>query len=217
MENVKLIDKAIMISNLFKDLSSYEDQLKLYTELSGEDRNYFTISDEEMDKFFGTIKNNLPKGPGRIDNWRKYMQLFPRAISKIPKIEEQDETNVRAFLHYALNSKTVKSQIGLVNLVNRLKTLAYLQMFPSELLSIDSSMSGPSAPKENGDEDGYGVVYAPTPFNVGTEGVGTEINISEDDWQYMMAVSPLPDYEGGKKGGFLKRSRRIPVKRKVVS
>jgi hypothetical protein len=205
MENVKLIDKAIMISNLFKDLSSYEDQLTLYTELSGEDRNYFTISDEEMDNFFGTIKNNLPEGQGKIDNWRKYMQLFPRAISKIPKIQGQDETNVRAFLHYALNSKQVKSQIGLVNLVNRLKTLAYLQMFPSELLSIDSSDSGPSAPKENIHDDGYGVSYAPF-------GEGTIIDISDDDWQYMMAVSPLPD-GGGKKGGSKKKSKNTSQKK----
>lgn len=206
MENVKLIDKAIMISNLFKDLSSYEDQLKLYKELSEEDRNYFTISDEEMEEFFGTIKNNLPEGPGKIDNWRKYMQLFPRAISKIPKIEGQDETNVRAFLHYALNSKEVKSQIGLVNLVNRLKTLAYLQMFPSELLSIDSSVSGPSAPKENIHDDGYGVSYAPF-------GEGTIIDISDDDWKYMMAVSPLPDYDGGKKGGSKKKSKNTSQKK----
>lgn len=205
MENVNLIDKAIMISNLFKDLSSYEDQLKLYKELSEEDRGYFTISDKEMDYFFGTIKNNLPEGPGRIDNWRKYMQLFPRAISKIPTIKEQDETKVRAFLHYAINSKQVKSQIGLVNLVNRLKTLAYLQMFPSELLSIDSSLSAPSAPKENGDEDGYGVSYAPF-------GEGTVIDISDDDWQYMMAVSPLP-YGGGKKGGSKKKSKNTSQKK----
>ena len=134
------------------------------------------------------------------------MQLFPRAISKIPKIEGQDETNVRAFLHYALNSKEVKSQIGLVNLVNRLKTLAYLQMFPSELLSIDSSVSAPSAPKENIHDDGYGVSYAPF-------GEGTIIDISDDDWKYMMAVSPLPDLDGGKKGGSKKKSKNTSQKK----
>ena len=210
MENVKLIDKAIMISNLFKDLTTYKDQLDLYTRLSTEDRDYFTISDKEMDDFFDTIvdESKLPRGQGRIDNWRKYMKLFPRAISKIPKIEDINDKSVRAFLHYALNSEKVKSQIGLVNLVNRLKTLAYLQMFPSELLSIDSSMSGPSAPKENGDEDGYGVVYAPAPF-----GEETEIHISEDDWKYMMAVSPLPEIEGGKKGGSKKKSKNTSQKK----
>ena len=198
---VKLVEKSIVIADTFSGHDKLEDQLQLFQDLSEEDKNFFTISDSEMDEYFKKIIPE-PKD-GMINDWKQYLKLFPQARITVPNIEKEESKNVRAFLHYALNTDKYKNLVKLVNLANRVKVLAFLQEFPiqDEAKTVDTeSKSGESIVPLEQDYDGYGV----EPLVPGEEGY--TIVIDDNYWEYMMAVSPLPD-GGGKKTKEVKKNK----------
>lgn len=201
---VKLVEKSIVIADTFSGHQKLEDQLQLFQDLSKEDPDFFTISDCEMDEYFNKIIPEPKYGKyGMIKDWKQYLKLFPQARITVPKIQEEQRKNVRAFLHYALNTNKYKSLVKLVNLANRVKVLAFLQEFPiqDEAETVDTDTeSGESRVLLEQDYDGYGV----EPLVPGEEGY--TIVIDDNYWEYMMAVSPLPD-GGGKKTKEVKKNK----------
>lgn len=200
---VKLVEKSIVIADTFSGHQKLEDQLQLFQDLSKEDPHFFTISDCEMDEYFKKIIPEPKYGKyGMIKDWKQYLKLFPQARITVPKIQEEQPKNVRAFLHYALNTDKYKNLVKLVNLANRVKVLAFLQEFPiqdeAETLDTESKSGESRVPLEQ-DYDGYGV----EPLVPGKE---YTIVIDDNYWEYMMAVSPLPD-GGGKKTKEVKKNK----------
>lgn len=200
---VKLVEKSIVIADTFSGHDKLEDQLQLFQDLSKEDPHFFTISDSEMDEYFNKIIPEPKYGKyGMIKDWKQYLKLFPQARITVPKIQEEQRKNVRAFLHYALNTDKYKSLVKLVNLANRVKVLAFLQEFPiqdeAETVDTDTESGESKVPLEQ-DYDGYGVEPS-------GPGKGYTIVIDDNYWEYMMAVSPLPD-GGGKKTKEVKKNK----------
>ena len=196
---VKLVEKSIVIADTFSGHENLEDQLQLFEDLINDDEKFFTISDSEMDEYFKKIIPEPKYGIyGMINDWKQYLKLFPQARITVPNIKEEESKNVRAFLHYALNTDKYKNLVKLVNLANRVKVLAFLQEFPikDEAETIDTEES--KVPLEQ-DYDGYGKEPLP-----GEEGY--TIVIHDNYWEYMMAVSPLPD-GGGKKTKEVKKNK----------
>lgn len=198
---VKLVEKSIVIADTFSGHEKLEDQLQLFENLINDDKEFFTISDSEMNLYFEKIISDPEYG--RIKNWREYLKLFPHAQIIVPDMGDE-EKDMRAYYHYTLNTERHKNLVKLVNLANRVKVLALLQEFPikDEAETIDTeSKSGESreVPLEQ-DYDGYGI-EPPVP---GEEGF--TIVIDDNYWEYMMAVSPLPD-GGGKKTKEVKKNK----------
>ena len=173
---VKLVEKSIVIADTFSGHEKLEDQLQLFKDLIDDDKDFFTISDSEMERYFEKI---IPEPEyGRITNWREYLKLFPHAQIIVPNMGDVKEKDMR-ILSLHINTERHKNLVKLVNLANRVKVLALLQEFPikDEAETIDTeSKSGESRVPLEQDYDGYGV----EPSGPGEEGY--TIVIDDNYW-----------------------------------
>jgi len=131
-----LVVKAIGISHELgsKDLPTFGAQIKQYKKKLKEDKESYTITDEEMDKFFECIHGGEGEGDvGGVESWEEFINMFPRTTSTIPDVvDHSDPKQVRAFYHYAINTESGKSHAGIVTLVNRVKAITFLKQYREE-------------------------------------------------------------------------------------
>ena len=188
-----LVEKSMMIAEFYKQDNKggikIKDQLELYEKLTKEDRDFFTISDKEMNDYFKGIMDLLQvksgiNEPSRIDNWRKYMKLHPRSV-----VKTGDYSKSLGGMKDLMYTEGYQNLIGFVDLINRIKVLAMLQMLPisNEAYSIATSLESPgSGPKPKDDEDEEVTGYCPVPFP-------RDIEESDEGWFKMGNMSQLTD------------------------
>ena len=226
----EIFKRAAHISSVFSGINIFEDQVTLLRDLTSDDKDFFNISDRDMDIFFNNADQiddssvNVkvgPDSPARI-TWKNIVERKPNVVfSKATDVsseyfEKPDDINHRKkFFQLAYYSK---NKLGPMTLLARLsnRTKAILNnrlpngtpnVVPDDSESLAAATSASSYFDFHNMDDEY-MDY------IGSNSQMSDLTYYDfsDDDEYIPGAAH-DENEGGKKGGSKKKSKNTSQKK----
>lgn len=229
----EIFTRAAHISSVFSGIDNFKDQVTLLRDLTSDDKDFFNISDSDMESFFNntyqtdnsSVNNKVgPDSPVRI-TWKDIVKHKPNVVfSKATDVSSEyferpeDINHRKKFFQLAYYSKNILGPMTLLaRLSNRTKAILNNPLpngtpnyVPDDGISVDAQTSASSYFDFHNMENEYMGYIGNSQMSDLTD---YDFRYDDDDEDDEYIPGADDEIEGGKKGGSKKKSKNTSQKK----